>query len=109
MKCSFAAVSVTYVLLLACGDDPTSPDDGPGRLLLYRQPGGNLAEIWSMRPDGSDARQLTSDNRIDADADWSPDGRRIVFTKLNDTTTRSRVTRTSRFTSWTRTGQTSEG
>lgn len=85
MKYSFAALPVVYVLLLACGDDPTGLDDGPGRLLVTRQPGGNGAEIWSMRPDGSEARQLTSDNRIDADADWSPDGRRIVFAKLNDT------------------------
>ena len=86
MKRSFVALSVTYVLLLACGDDPTGPGAAPGRLLVTRLPGGGAAEIWSMRPDGSDARQLTSDNRIDTDADWSPDGRRIVFVKLSDTT-----------------------
>jgi TolB protein len=40
-----------------------------------------------MHRDGSEARQLTSDNRLDTDAAWSPDRQRIVFTKLNDTTT----------------------
>jgi Tol biopolymer transport system component len=86
MKHSFPALFVACLLMLACGDDPTGLDDAPGRLLVTRQPGGNGAEIWSMRPDGSDARQLTSDNRVDGDADWSHDGERIVFTKLNDTT-----------------------
>ena len=87
MKRSFVALCTTYVLLLACGDDPTGLAGAPGVLVLAKHPGGNGAEIWTMRPDGSDARQLTSDNRIDADADWSPDGQRIVFTKVNDTAT----------------------
>jgi Tol biopolymer transport system component len=37
-------------------------------------------EIWTIRPDGSDLRQLTHDHGNDAHAIWSPDGRWILFT-----------------------------
>lgn len=35
-------------------------------------------EVWTMRADGSDQRQVTSDPAEDSEPDWGPDGR-IVF------------------------------
>jgi TolB protein len=36
-------------------------------------------EIYSMRPDGTDARRLTASEHADEHPTWSPDGRRIAF------------------------------
>jgi Tol biopolymer transport system component len=39
----------------------------------------NDAEIYIIRPDGSDQRRLTSNKRRDVYPDWSPDGQSIIF------------------------------
>jgi Tol biopolymer transport system component/DNA-binding winged helix-turn-helix (wHTH) protein len=40
---------------------------------------GQDPNVWVMRTDGTDARQLTSDATSDYWPDWSPDSRRVVF------------------------------
>ena len=37
-------------------------------------------EIYTARPDGSQLRRLTDNDKMDESPDWSPDGKRIVFT-----------------------------
>jgi TolB protein len=37
--------------------------------------------IWSMRADGTHRERVTSRRGVDADAAWSPDGRRLVFAR----------------------------
>lgn len=37
--------------------------------------------LFVAKPDGSDARQLTTGNRSAHEAEWSPDGQRIAFTR----------------------------
>ena len=49
------------------------------RILFTRRIAGNF-EIFTIRPDGSDLRQLTHDHGNDAHALWAPDGRSILFT-----------------------------
>ncbi len=39
-------------------------------------------EIYSAKPDGSDLKNITNSPRYDAEAVYSPDGKKIVFTSL---------------------------
>jgi Tol biopolymer transport system component len=57
--------------------------NGPNGRLVYQEPVGQYEQLFSAKPDGSDARQLTDfpDSSAD-DASWSPDGRKIVFFRL---------------------------
>jgi eukaryotic-like serine/threonine-protein kinase len=59
-------------------DNPSlSPD---GQWLVFRAWGGTLPEdLFIMRTDGTERRQLTHDLFKDRSPRWSPDGRRIAF------------------------------
>ncbi len=45
---------------------------------------GSASEIFTMRPDGTDRRQLTHNSVLDNDPDWSPDGSQIVYISAVD-------------------------
>ena len=49
-----------------------------GRIVYMSKDSGN-ADIWSMKSDGSDRKQLTTDLHSDNDSVVSPDGRYIAF------------------------------
>jgi Tol biopolymer transport system component len=51
-------------------------DDGTSRIAFVHMVAG-APQIWSMRPDGSDKRQLTAGG--DDEPAWSPDGRTIAY------------------------------
>lgn len=51
---------------------------GNGRIALTLSKDGD-AEIYTMKPDGSDLRRLTNNNAIDTSPAWSPDCSRIAF------------------------------
>ena len=72
--------------LLACGSPVAPPLTDPRGLLLVIRGVGPKAEIYALRPDGTESRQLTHDTSLDATPDWSPDGRHIVFIRVQDTT-----------------------
>jgi Tol biopolymer transport system component len=61
-----------------------------GRILYTANVSGNH-DIWAVRPDGSDLRQLTTSPGLDTDATAAPDNRYIVF--LSDRDGRRRVWR----------------
>jgi len=83
-RCALALGAV--IALSACDDGPTPPLSDPRGVLLVVQGAGRDAEIYAMRPDGSERRQLTRNTVFDGDPDWSPDGRRIVFVSAQDST-----------------------
>jgi len=70
-----------------------SPADFPavsasGDLVAFSRVGGGGYGIWVVNPDGSGARQVTTDPAPGASNDsrpaWSPDGTRIAFVRNND-------------------------
>ena len=75
-----------------------SPDGQ--RILFTRRHSGFNFDIFTMRPDGSDLRRLTSSPANDAHAIWSDDGRHVLWNsglyggarKRPSTTARSSLT-----------------
>ena len=54
-----------------------------GRIVFASNRSGDF-EIWSMNADGSGLRRLTTAVGDDGAPQWSPDGRRVVFTSERD-------------------------
>jgi TolB protein len=50
----------------------------PGRIVFARE-GLSETQIWTINPDGTDARQLTTEGWSNTQPSWSPDGSKIVF------------------------------
>lgn len=60
--------------------DPAYPSWSPrGDRIAYQSYVGGTYHIWTMRPDGSERRQLTSGGWDDREPVYSPDGRQIAF------------------------------
>jgi Tol biopolymer transport system component len=59
-----------------------------GRIAFVRQTPSNSPlyerDIWTMNPDGSDQRQLTTAAEWDILPDWSPDASKIAFVSLRE-------------------------
>lgn len=73
-----------------CHPEVTEPQPAPsgsaepsGRIMFIRLY-ENDREIWVMNADGSDQQNLTNDPAPDDEADWSPDGKQIVFFSERD-------------------------
>ena len=50
-----------------------------GRISFTSFRDGQLGDIWTMNPDGTELRKLTVGPLYDAQSDWSPDGQWIAF------------------------------
>lgn len=79
-------VALLSISLLNCRGDPTSLGDALRERILLWRGYGSSAEIFLIRPDGGARRQLTSNDVWDGQPHLSPDGRRIVFASVRDTT-----------------------
>ena len=70
--------------LVAGGASATSPDRN-GRIAFHIDSDDGRAQLWTVRPNGHDLRQITEVPGRATSPDWSPDGRRLTFT-LDDCT-----------------------
>jgi TolB protein len=59
-----------------------SPD---GMSILHRRVRGELSQVFVMKADGSDDRNLSGESKLDGWPAWSSDGKRIIFSRrVND-------------------------
>lgn len=64
------------------GDHAWSPD---GRLIAFvSDREGDYQNLWTIEPDGSNARRLVSESNRHQSPAWSPDGQRIAYTRNED-------------------------
>lgn len=75
------------------GSPSWSPDGT--RIAFDWRPGQDYHEIWMMKVDGSNRRNLTNHPAIDTEPAWSPNGTKIAFTNSRDSETRDGVTYTT--------------
>ncbi len=52
---------------------------GGGRIAFVSDRGGDILQIWTMNPDGSNPRQLTFGPGDKTQPKWSPDGTRLLY------------------------------
>jgi TolB protein len=58
-----------------------------GEWLVYETDREEGTDVWIMRPDGSDARQITNDDYHDGYPGWSPTGDWLVYDSVRDENT----------------------
>ncbi len=64
------------------GDHAWSPD---GRTIAFvSDRDSDFANLWTIEPDGSNARRLVEESNRHQSPAWSPDGRRIAYTRNAD-------------------------
>ncbi|HEX4733262.1 MAG TPA: hypothetical protein VH247_02525 [Thermoleophilaceae bacterium] len=82
-------LAIAIIALAACGSDsptagqaerkaPANAEILAGRILFSKEVKGTY-QLFTIAPDGAGERQITHAAGAAVDADWSPDGRLIVF------------------------------
>jgi TolB protein len=76
-----AGVDGTGVRRITRGADDRQPNWSPaGDRIVFQRRRGDVWDAWTVRPDGTDLRNVTRTRRFsETDISWAPDGRRIVF------------------------------
>ena len=61
------------------GEPAWSIDDSR---IVFRSHRTGMGDLYTIRPDGTDLTQLTTDGNFDTNARWSPDGTELVFARF---------------------------
>ncbi len=72
------ALSVLGLMTFGAGAATATTPGKNGRILFHADTGSG-AQLYTIKPNGTDLRQLTHVAGEALNADWSPDGRRIAF------------------------------
>ena len=79
-----AQIGVTTLLalfVLVVGGALPASAKPPQGLIVFTSDRGAQSDLWTMRPDGSNQVRLTNDKVEDVFPTWSPDGKKIAWTR----------------------------
>jgi Tol biopolymer transport system component len=79
-----AALTVLGLVTVSAGAANATTPGKNGRILFHADTGSGF-QLYTIKPNGTDLRQLTHVTEEASQGDWSPDGRRIAF-QLDDAT-----------------------
>ncbi len=79
LKNTIASAFLGGLALLGCTRYPVIPLDKLGPIVFSANRSGDISQLYTMEPDGSNLLQVTRDNFSYEWPRWSPDGRTIVF------------------------------
>jgi dipeptidyl aminopeptidase/acylaminoacyl peptidase len=80
---SLSTLSAATLLLFAAGSLHAARKPFNGKIAFESNRDGNN-EIYVMNPDGSQQTRLTNNPASDGQPAWSPDGKKIAFTRTSD-------------------------
>ena len=80
MVLAAAALAASLLTLIAAGEPVQAGPGTTGKIAFASDRAGNL-DIWVMNADGTNPVQMTTDPLLERSPSWSPDGRKIVFTR----------------------------
>lgn len=79
------AFSVGIASVMACAGPSEATFRGPNGLIVFSAQTGDWSQLYTISASGHGLRQITHQTNADATSpDWSPDGRRLVFTLENE-------------------------
>jgi TolB protein len=73
------AAAVTFALAAVLITPAGATYRGANGRIAFTEQGARVVELYSVRPDGTDKRRLTTNASTEASPAYSPDGRRIAF------------------------------
>jgi TolB protein len=85
LKSKLLPVLLLPLLLLTFGSTPVhSQNSATGERIAFAAYRNGQWDIYSLKPDGTDPRQITNDPFDDTDPAYSPDGTKIAFASRRD-------------------------
>ena len=77
------AIAIAALTAVAAAGSARSTSKGPNGLILYNQLVNGKEQLFTVRPDGTGRRRLTS-GKASLNGAWSADGHKIVFERYDD-------------------------
>jgi Tol biopolymer transport system component len=79
-----SALTLLGVLMVLVAGAVPAGAKPPEELIAFKDDRAGQSDIWTMRPDGSNHVRLTDDKTDDQIPAWSPNGKKIAWTRVGD-------------------------
>ena len=91
MKRTILAAAATALIALSVAGSALATTPGRNGRILYQREVNGMGQLFTVRPDGTDRKQLTRGPTESVNGAWSPDGKTIVFEQSSAADSRAGV------------------